>query len=1174
MQSILPVSIQQPQHFLPATPGDSQNQPSSGSQYATPAQTPRHNAANTELARVIAYKQNLRTLGQALTEIATRLGTSATPQAIQGALKTTTIDVHPESFSSDAHTTVTLEAYIRSSGLSVPSSHFALTVLSESALGKAQEHPLGNFGGALSWPLPLSADGQRSLVNAARRFVDQHPNPSHIGSQTVLEYLNSNQPLPSEAARDPVKALETLLATPRAQAFGQALQTELNGIATNSSVNDYTLAAMNLLLDPQSTPPHANRVAGFDLAQQSHWGKPASAVFGHLSEYLSRTHRTAPEMAKVRAYLLLARKAPELLIKDLPANLTYGSPAWVSLSIAAATIEAQTPGKVPNMTFAQVMLKAKDADQEDMAVTQQAQAAALRTWGVVNGVLSEDEAARYNTSDIEKVRNAFNLQADARVEASDQIETTLPSRKEIALAKLKERFGENLPFEEKLLTVKDNRQPFAQPLYDPNRAPAGRHSLLDIAMSGLHLYEWETQHPKIKTAIQGKSLKFDVNTVFNNDLKQAIEDRKEGIATAVKQMISQLPIDDRQKLEYGKLEFYQNHTYTLGMGFTGRTLTEKNSTLLIKSTGVNGQRVYQVDLQQGTVKPVPDTVLTQERGRNANRVYPIEAFTPTGMAKTAFEQNTPAQKPLPVPNSFSSPRTQAIADAFIQHLDIDNEDVIKQAKGVTTFDRQMENQSKLAEFFLDLIPLKSAIQNFVNGNYLDGAVDLGMDIFGFVTAGVGATAKVARVGAKSASAATKALKVARILGTTLIGELNPVSGVGNFIEGSVQVIGKGVDKVKAASGTLIQAVSHEHGPITRGTFKVADQTYEADTILSNGQRYAYDPVKKKPYGTPLEGFSPLNVLMPPSPRPRDGLRYDPLDRTHRPAHRVIQPRVPLPMDEYATSRHTNGALIEDHFTPNRIQFTREKFTLEKNGYFRDVAAGNIPPRPALPDITEKMTPNELIAEALKKTNVLVFGESHSEVASLIAMRDAMKTFHEGGVNTIFLEGATLDAYGLIADTTLAHTISKRKGGATLYDELKKTAEEFGIEIMPLEHRYLTRHSDSPGYFSGLGTLDKTSPEYIALSKQRLEEVNYYGAKQVMKNELGGKSVVWVGRAHMNTAEGVPGIAELTGGIGIGVYQKADIVESVARKADKQRDTSAALSKTDDTVGDMQIDIKV
>ncbi|WP_141696595.1 membrane-targeted effector domain-containing toxin [Pseudomonas sp. S3E12] len=1170
MQSILPVSIQQPQHFLPATPGDSQNQPSSGSQHATPAQTPRHNAANTELARVIAYKQNLRTLGQALTEIATRLGTSATPQAILGALKTTTIDIHPESFSSDAHTTVTLEAYIRSSGLSIPSRHDFLTVLAESVLSRAQEHHLGNFGGALSWPLPLSADGQRSLVNAARRFVDQHPNPSHIGSQTVLEYLNSNQPLPSVAARDPVKALETLLATPRAQAFGQALQTELNGIATNSSVNDYTLAAMNLLLDPQSTPPHANRVAGFDLAQQSHWGKPASAVFGHLSEYLSRTHRTTPEMAKVGAYLLLARKAPELLIKDLPANLTYGSPAWVSLSIAAATIEAQTPGKVPNMTFAQVMLKAKDAGQEDMAVTQQAQAAALRTWGVVNGVLSEDEAARYNTSDIEKVRSAFNLQADARVEASDQIETTFPSRKEIALAELKERFGEDLPFEEKLLTVKDNRQPFAQPLYDPNRAPAGRHSLLDIAMSGLHMYEWETQHPEIKTAIQGKSLKFDVNTVFNNDLKQAIEDRKEGITTAVKQMISQLPIDDRQKLEYGKLEFYQNHTYTLGMGFSGRTLTEKNHKLFIKSTGVKGQTVYEMDLKQGTVNRAPDTVLTQERERDANRLFPIEAFTPEDVPDTVFEQNKPAQDPLPVPNSFSSTRTQAIADAFVKHLDIDNEDVIKQAKGATTFDRQMETQSKLAEFFLDLIPLKSAIQNFVNGNYLDGAVDLGMDIFGFVTAGAGAAAKVAKVGSKAISATTKALKVTKILGTAVIGELNPLSGVGDLVQGGARLIGKGVDKIKALgdASDLTRAVSREHGPITRGTFKVADQTYEADTILSNGQRYAYDPVKMKPYGLPLEEFKPANGLGPQSPDVsklphRPGFarehRYDPIGRHHHPNDGITKTDH-LPEGEYVSS--IKGASSDAHFTPSRKAATREKFNQEMSDFYRRMASGERPDRPLIPEINGEVRPSELLDTALDAADGLVFGEKHSEMASFQVLYDNLDTFKKKDVKKLYMEATFYDAQMKLVDDGIGFLGDGITQRFPSFKQLVKKFTDNGIEIMPLDHPYLTRHKDEREVFKKINREEQHVP--------RLNEFNYYAAQTIRQNSAGEKWIALMGNAHMNTSQGVPGVAELTGGIGVGVLKRNNPGPSVGMRNTDHAPNPELLIGPNDWPGDLQI----
>jgi len=1163
-----------PSHsFLPYSQSQpAPDQSSTAPQPATPLHLrPQKRVANAGLEQVQADKQNLRTLGQTLNETATRLGKSATPQAILSALQTTTLDIHPESSSPEAGATVTLEAYIRSSGLSVPTSHFALTALADAVLNRAQEHPLGNFGGALSWPLPLSAEGQRSLVDAAHRYAIQHPNPPKMGSsQSVLEYLNSNQPLPSEAARDPAKAVETLLTTPRAQALGLALQTQLNGIATDSSVNDYTLAAMNLLLDPSSiAEPQPNKVAGFDLAQRDHWGKPASALLGNLSAHLDNEGHTTPGMAKAGAYLLLARKAPELLIKDIPANVTYGSPAWVSLSIAAATIEAQTPGKVPNMTFAQVMLEAENAGLQDLAVTQQAQTAALRTWGVVNGVLSEDEAARYNTSDIEKVRSAFNLQADARVEASDQIEATIPSRREIALAKLKERFGENVPFEEKLLTVKNTTQAYAQPLYDPNRAPAGRHSLLDIAMSGLHQYEWESTDDRIVDATSGKSLKFDVNQVFDAELTQAMSTRKKGIATAVKQMISQLPIKDRENLEYGKLEFYQNHTYTLDPGFSGRTLANKNDKLLIKATGVNGDTVYEMNLKQGTLNTVSDTVLTHPRERTANRVYPIEEFTPQNLAKTAFEQNKQAHNPLPAPNSFASTRTQAIADAFIQHLDIDNEDVIKQAKGATTFDRQMETQSKLADFFLDLIPLKSAIQNFVNGNYLDGAVDLGMDIFGFVTAGVGAAAKVAKVGAKAASAATKALKVARILGTTLVGELNPVSGVGSFIEGSVKVIGKGVDKVKAASGTLIQAVvSREHGPITRGTFKVADRTYEADTILSNGQRYAYDPDKMKPYGVPLEDFKPADGLGPRSPDVsalpnRTGLareyRYDPISRHKRPNDGLLKTDH-LPEGEYVTS--IKGASSDAHFTPSRKAATREKFNQEMNEFYRRMASGERPGRPLIPEISGEVRPSELLDTALDAADGLVFGESHKQAASFQVLYDNVDTFKQKGVKKLYMEATFYDAQMKLVDDGIGFLGDGITQRFPSFNQLVKKFTDNGIEIVPLDHPYLTRHKDEREVFKQINREEQHVP--------RLNEFNYYAAQTIRQNSAGEKWIALMGNAHMNTSQGVPGVAELTGGIGIGVLKRNNPGPSVGMRNTDHAPNPALPIGPNDWPGDLQI----
>ncbi|NYS35631.1 hypothetical protein HZZ02_18315, partial [Streptococcus danieliae] len=146
---------------------------------------------------------------------------------------------------------------------------------------------------------------------------------------------------------------------------------------------------------------------------------------------------------------------------------TYGSPAWVNLAVAAASIEAQSPGSVPNMTFAQVMLKAESAALAEPAVTQSAQRAALIDWAVANGVISKQPNDAYSPDQLEAIRVEFTQQVDERMKASTLLETDIPSRKAIALAQLKERFGEDVPFEKKALTVKDTRQQqFGVPLYD------------------------------------------------------------------------------------------------------------------------------------------------------------------------------------------------------------------------------------------------------------------------------------------------------------------------------------------------------------------------------------------------------------------------------------------------------------------------------------------------------------------------------------------------------------------------------------------------------------------------------------------------------------------------------------------------------------------------------------
>ena len=1155
MSNLSPVVTQQPFLLSPLPTSDlpASHLPAQPAANTEPTASDTEEGPSSALEQALADKQNLRTLGQKLKETATRLGVNATPQAILSALKSTPMDRLPAS----ANTSVTLEAFITGSGLAVPNSHFALTALADAVLNRAQEHPLGNFGGALSWPLPPSADAQRRLLEATRHYGADHPNPPDMTlSLGVLEYLNSNQPLSTEAANDPAKALESLVSTPRSQALGQTLQTHMNGIATDTSVNDYTLAAINLILDPQAlTDPKATQVAGFDLARKAHWGKPVSGIREGLVAHLTAQHQATPGMANIGAYLLLARKAPELLIKDIPDNVTYGSPAWVSLSIAAAAIEAQSPGKVPNMSFAQVMMEAESATLNERAITQQAQSAALRVWGAVNGVLSEEEADRYNPSDREKARNAFNQQASERLEASSQIHAEIPSRKAIALAKLKERFGDTLPFEEKLLTVNDTTQPFTRALYSRNRGPAGRHSLLDIAMSGLHQYKWQSTDQRIVDATRGHSLEFNVNRVFNTQFTQAIDHRKKGIGVAVKQMIAQLPLADRQKLEHGKLEFYQHNTYILGMGFTGRTLEEKNEKLLVKATGVNDETVYEIDLRRGCIKTVPNQVLTRKHERDANRDYPIEPFTPTQTSAAKFDQDKEIPHPLPTPNSFSSARTQSIVDAFVEHLDIDNKDVVKQAKGTSSYDQQMEQEHKLADFFLDLIPLRSAIVNFRQGNYAEGAVDLGLDIFGFVTAGAGTVAKVAKVGAKAVSTTTKALKVAKILGTTAINEFNPLNGLGDLVKGGTRLIDRGVQKIKG--------VAHSpYGEVTVGTFKSAERTVEGSTIVSNGQRYAYDPVQMKPYGSPLEDFNPLDTLAPGgstlthSPRQQRGHRYTPMGTGARP----IRVRQPLPDGDYAES--LKGKLEPDHFKPDTKAATLNKFNNEMNNYYDAIQETGIPPRPSIPSVPKPIPAAELLTETLNVSPGVVLGESHKQMASFKVLFDNVETLKRQNVKKVYFEGLIDMPQGLVDDGIGILGQSRIPRQNPSFPELRKKLEDNGIEVMPLDHYYLTRHKDvrTPQVPTSAGNG----------SVQRLKEFNYYAAETIQANSGTEKWVALVGSSHMNTTEGVPGLAELTGSLGIGVTDNHKITGQLGLKArGAVPDPNKPLGRND-VAGDLQI----
>lgn len=717
---------------------------------------------------------------------------------------------------------------------------------------------LGNFSGALSWPLPLTVESQREIADVVACNSAHLPGlPLADSRQGALGYLLGDPSMSDIDLQNPAIVLQQLARTPRWTALGNALQTQLNGIPTQTSVNDYVLAAIGIGLDLGSLDhPARNTLAGFDLAGQAHWGQSPSTVVAALERHLIAQGKTTADSAKLGAHLLLARVAPEYLIKAIPATVVYGSAAWATFTLAVAQLESDAPGSTASMSFAQVMAKTEGRSQAPYA---DALRAALVDWAVVNGVVEKHTDDTYAPAQIETIRQAFNQQRDERLQASRALDSPLPSRKEIALAALKERFGDQPYFEEKCLKAK--------PTPRKSRLYTGTYSMLDLVMAGIEKLEtWTTKDPRIPIQGFNNGAGFTAKAAFESKFDSVIGEHKKAHHTLVKHLIAQLPLEDRKNLEQGKLTFFRQNTYKIGMDIIpSTTLVDKSNTLTLKleRSVDNTSKVdlYEIDITHGVIRKRNEYphLATPSTKSVANKDYVIETFKPNEDKQSHLRDERPS--PQSIPQSFTSTRTDYIANAVVEAMDLDSANVVNAARGSTTIDQERASREAVHDFLLNLVPLRSAIVNFREGNTGQGVYDLVVDVFGFLTAGLGVAGKLGKVVSATATAGTKALQTAKILGATAIGTINPLGGVGDLAVGVGKLITKGaraalhgVRKLTGQAGQydLLQASAKQS--LATGIFTVAGQPVEGAAVLHKGRWHAFDTVTQSAYGPPRDNF--------------------------------------------------------------------------------------------------------------------------------------------------------------------------------------------------------------------------------------------------------------------------------------------------------------------------------
>lgn len=277
---------------------------------------------------------------------------------------------------------------------------------------------------------------------------------------------------------------------------------------------------------------------------------------------------------------------------------------------------------------------------------------------------------------------------------------------------------------------------------------------------------------------------------------------------------------------------------------------------------------------------------------------------------------------------------------------------------------------------------------------------------------------------------------------------------------------------------------------------------------------------------------------------------------------------PTPPVQYLDYLFAGGADFTAHQGTRGV--ASRWFRNDMNAFYEQQAAGALPPRPNLLPISPSASPSDLMSSLLEKFNGVVIGEQHNQVASDLLLIKNMPMYRERGVTTILVEGAP--CVGLIpysmADVNMIPTRPRNPDyvkNTPSRAELLAAAEQNGINIVGIEHEHLTQHITRSAEADSLN---------LRHTNDRLKELNYYTKKVIDQIPPGEKWIAVVGRSHMSTSRGVPGIAELTGTPAIGAYDSARGAPTVIQPSMGSRPDPANRLTLDEMAGDYQIHLNV
>ncbi|MGY2273577.1 MULTISPECIES: hypothetical protein [Pseudomonas] len=820
----------------------------------------------------------------------TFLGVRPTPEqtvrqekaSIAATLENTELKIDPASWyfqdqQLTAESKVTLKQFIVDNGWFVPQTKDDISNLIQSL----RRGPLpallnGNLTGAMGWQAPLDQQEKRQLYSNVRY---NNLNLPGLDAQTLLEirggaftYLTKQRHWTRSELADPRNVIADILDSPKALALENALQKKMGAIESPNS-RDWVMGAMVAGLDSDNTlmAPKRNQTARFNLADERFYGKPLSDIKQGLIDHLTESHRCTQEMAPVGAHLLLSSAAPELLVKDVPAEVTYGSPAWFLLKTTVALIEAKSPGISSSLSFPEVLKYAAidPVSEEDAALLSEAKRETLIDWALVHGILPASPDATYSPEQLNKAQETFASVMESLRKVSNDLAAPLPMQKDMALAVLKEHFT-NVSFERAILSNPSIRE---QNALDNGflHVTLGPYSLLDVYINNPEENGWRSRE---NNQVMGSAPDYldqlpDINNRHRIAVANYKQGREAGLVNRTKHLIAQLPLEDRKQLEYGKLDLYSEgtvikHTSYIPNGTVNHDRktpeqAQDRRSLIIKSTHGASVKFYEVCPQQNYIKHREDLGADFKSGPQGQWIKEdpgflggerysntaIEAFSLEEKDKSKLMATQPPHNTNPA--SYTSDRSQFLGELLSSHTlgPASLEELVAASRHITQFDKEDDEFEKNQELLLGSIPFVSLARNAIKGDWLAVASELIFDgVMYATTAGFGKTARSLKPLGSVANSVGKPVgkklfeQVAASTSESVLNRLNTLrpgrTGSYNFP--------KTVRRPDIAEGTYKKGLTEISTP--------------AGVDAKTGKYFAVDPVNQRLYGKSLDNFKP------------------------------------------------------------------------------------------------------------------------------------------------------------------------------------------------------------------------------------------------------------------------------------------------------------------------------